>query len=84
MKEEHFDDLKEITEKRLNYTKIPCDLIIAGSRKEQNAFLFSLLSDKEKREYYVLLDIEEKRIELALLKTKIEKALRLEDSMEII
>ncbi len=77
-------DLKKITEQRLTYRKIPCELIVAGHRKERNAFFISLLSEAEETEFFTLIDLEKKRMELNLMKTKIEQALRLENSMEIV
>ncbi len=69
---------------RLSCKKVPCDVFIAGSRNEQSAFQISLLSYKERCEYFILLDARENRIPLVLLKTKIEQVLGSENSMEIV
>jgi len=75
---------KEYLNMRLSYKKVPCDLLIAGPRNEQSAFQFSLLSCGERCEYFIVLDARENRIQLTLLRTKIEKVLGLENSMEIV
>lgn len=75
---------EEYLNMRLSYKKVPCDLFIAGPRNEQSAFQFSLLSCGERCEYFILLDARENRMQLTLLRTKIEKVLGLENSMEIV